>query len=107
MSIARVAAAGAVTTATVASVGARNVVTDGCSSSSRGVAVRGWSSSRVVGVRASNNDVSTKTVTGVVFEPFSEVQDQLVKVTTSPQLDSLARQRFSPSCEAAINEQIK
>lgn len=59
-----------------------------------------------VSVRASSNDVSTKAVTGVVFEPFSEVQDQLVKVTTSPGVESLARQRFSPSCEAAINDQI-
>ncbi|MCO5577327.1 hypothetical protein L7F22_031155 [Adiantum nelumboides] len=46
-----------------------------------------------------------KSLTGVVFEPFAEVQNQLMKVPpTSTQ--SLARQNYSATCEAAINEQI-
>ena len=62
---------------------------------------------RLVGVRASNNnEVASQSLTGVVFEPFSEVQDQLVKVD-SVQTESLARQRFATACEAAINDQIK
>lgn len=48
---------------------------------------------------------SAKTVTGVVFEPFVEVQNQLDKVPSSSS-QSLARQSFSAACEAAINEQI-
>eukprot|EP00252_Welwitschia_mirabilis_P022842 TRINITY_DN629_c0_g1_i2.p1 TRINITY_DN629_c0_g1~~TRINITY_DN629_c0_g1_i2.p1 ORF type:complete len:275 (-),score=54.88 TRINITY_DN629_c0_g1_i2:332-1156(-) len=47
----------------------------------------------------------SSTLTGVVFEPFSEVQNELVQVSnTSTQ--SLARQRFEDPCEAALNEQI-
>ena len=61
---------------------------------------------KLVGVRASNNEVASQSLTGVVFEPFSEVQDQLVKVD-SVQTESLARQRFATACEAAINDQIK
>jgi len=60
---------------------------------------------KLVGVRASNNEVASQSLTGVVFEPFSEVQDQLVKVN-SVQTESLARQRFATACEAAINDQI-
>jgi len=102
----QVAAAGSVvTTPAAASLVGRSGAA-GNFSTSRSVVLRPGVQKGVVGVRASSNDVSTKTVTGVVFEPFNEVQDQLVKVTTSPQLESLARQRFSPSCEAAINEQI-
>jgi hypothetical protein len=41
-----------------------------------------------------------------VFEPFSEVQNQLMQVS-SAYTESLARQHFSPSSEAAINDQIK
>ncbi|MCO5578571.1 hypothetical protein L7F22_032415 [Adiantum nelumboides] len=44
-------------------------------------------------------------LTGVVFEPFVEVQDQLVKVPPSSS-QSFARQRYAAACEAAINEQI-
>jgi ferritin heavy chain len=103
----QVAAAGTVvTTPAAASLVGRSGAA-GNFSTSRSLALRPGVRKGVVGVRASSNDVSTKTVTGVVFEPFNEVQDQLVKVTTSPQLESLARQRFSPSCEAAINDQIK
>lgn len=43
---------------------------------------------------------------GVVFEPFEEVKKELDLVPTMPQ-DSLARQKFSEGCEAAINGQIK
>ncbi|XP_017638797.1 ferritin-2, chloroplastic-like isoform X2 [Gossypium arboreum] len=47
-----------------------------------------------------------KPLTGVVFEPFEEVKKELNLVPTLPQV-SLARQKFSEECEAAINQQIK
>jgi len=46
-----------------------------------------------------------KTGTGVVFEPFREVQS-LVAQLPEKENASLARQRFQVSCESAINEQI-
>ncbi|XP_040968442.1 ferritin-2, chloroplastic isoform X3 [Gossypium hirsutum] len=46
-----------------------------------------------------------KPLTGVVFEPFEEVKKELNLVPTLPQV-SLARQKFSEECEAAINQQI-
>ncbi|KAL3652261.1 2Fe-2S ferredoxin [Castilleja foliolosa] len=48
---------------------------------------------------------NNKPLTGVVFEPFEEVQKELMLVPSVPQ-DSLARQKFSDDSEAAINEQI-
>ncbi len=61
----------------------------------------------VVGVRsAQTNEVDSRALTGVIFEPFREVQSQLVQVPTAYS-ESLARQRYDSSCEAAINEQIK
>lgn len=47
-------------------------------------------------------------MSGVVFEPFVEVQTQLVKVppSTAASEESFARQRYAPACEAGINEQI-
>ncbi|KAL2484881.1 Ferritin-1 [Abeliophyllum distichum] len=48
---------------------------------------------------------SSLPLTGVVFQPFEEVKKDALTVPISPQL-SLARQRFSEECEAAINEQI-
>lgn len=60
----------------------------------------------VVGVRAAQtNEVDSRALTGVIFEPFREVQSQLVQVPTAYS-ESLARQRYDSSCEAAINEQI-
>lgn len=49
---------------------------------------------------------NSKSLTGVVFEPFEEVKKELKLVPTVPQ-DSLARQKYADQCEAAINEQIK
>lgn len=48
---------------------------------------------------------TTSALTGVVFEPFSEVQTELVQVSQSFS-QSLARQKFSDGCEGALNEQI-
>ncbi|XP_051143389.1 ferritin-2, chloroplastic-like [Andrographis paniculata] len=48
---------------------------------------------------------TTKTVSGVVFEPFEEVKKELSLVPSVPQ-DSLARHKYAEDCEAAINEQI-
>lgn len=78
------------------------------------VNVASWKSQpkRSLAVRASgesenaNVRYADRSETGIVFEPFSEVQSQLVQVP-SVYSESLARQRFSSSCEAAINDQIK
>jgi ferritin heavy chain len=66
---------------------------------------------RSLAVRASEESenaqvgYANRSETGIVFEPFAEVQSQLVQVP-SAYSESLARQRFSSSCEAAINDQI-
>lgn len=54
---------------------------------------------------AETTEAEESTLTGVVFEPFAEVQSQLTSVpATSNQ--SYARQNFTSTSEAAINEQI-
>ncbi|XVE99816.1 hypothetical protein REPUB_Repub03eG0234100 [Reevesia pubescens] len=55
----------------------------------------------VCATKGANN----KPLTGVIFEPFEEVKKELDLVPTLPQV-SLARQKFTVDCEAAINEQI-
>lgn len=78
------------------------------------VNVASWKSQpkRSLAVRASgesenaNVGFANRSETGIVFEPFAEVQSQLVQVP-SAYSESLARHRYSPSCEAAINDQIK
>lgn len=78
------------------------------------VNVASWKSQpkRSSAVRASGESenaqvgYANRSETGIVFEPFAEVQSQLVQVPAAYS-ESLARQRFSPSCEAAINDQIK
>ncbi|KAJ4893333.1 hypothetical protein Rs2_20127 [Raphanus sativus] len=49
---------------------------------------------------------STKSLTGVVFEPFEEVKKEMDLLVPTTPLVSLARHRFSDESEAAINEQI-
>ncbi|GAB4827638.1 Ferritin-3, chloroplastic [Ancistrocladus abbreviatus] len=56
-------------------------------------------------VSASQQEANSRPLTGVVFEPFEEVKKELSMVPTVPQV-SLARQKYSDQCEAAINEQI-
>ncbi|KAK7847366.1 ferritin-2 [Quercus suber] len=56
-------------------------------------------------VCASKGGANSKPLIGVVFEPFEEVKKELDLVPTVPQL-SLARQKYTDECEAAINEQI-
>ena len=51
--------------------------------------------------------VSSQQITGVVFEPFQEVQHELAVVDKTDSVESYARVDFHPNCEAAINEQIK
>eukprot|EP01026_Neomeris_dumetosa_P055404 TRINITY_DN50377_c1_g1_i1.p2 TRINITY_DN50377_c1_g1~~TRINITY_DN50377_c1_g1_i1.p2 ORF type:complete len:246 (+),score=24.23 TRINITY_DN50377_c1_g1_i1:177-914(+) len=46
------------------------------------------------------------TLTGVVFQPFNEVQTQLATVQQTSGGQSLGRLMFEQDCEAAINEQI-
>ncbi|XWS07605.1 hypothetical protein CRYUN_Cryun41cG0003600 [Craigia yunnanensis] len=62
---------------------------------------RTWS----VVVCATKGGSNNKPLTGVIFEPFVEVKKELDLVPTEPQV-SLARQKFTDECEAAINEQI-
>ena len=45
-------------------------------------------------------------MTGLVFQPFSEVQPELSTVGSTPATSSFARVEFHAECEAAINEQI-
>eukprot|EP00268_Persea_americana_P036565 TRINITY_DN3608_c0_g1_i1.p1 TRINITY_DN3608_c0_g1~~TRINITY_DN3608_c0_g1_i1.p1 ORF type:complete len:307 (+),score=87.60 TRINITY_DN3608_c0_g1_i1:128-922(+) len=52
-----------------------------------------------------SKEANNKPLTGVIFEPFEEVKKELQMVPVVPQ-DSLARQRYSVDCEAAVNEQI-
>jgi ferritin heavy chain len=48
----------------------------------------------------------SKSVAGVIFEPFEEVKSTLALVPQ--EIDqSLARHKYLDECEAAINEQIK
>ncbi|KAK1351584.1 Ferritin [Heracleum sosnowskyi] len=44
-------------------------------------------------------------VSGLVFQPFEEVKNEAFVAPVAPQV-SIARQRFTDECEAAINEQI-
>ena len=55
---------------------------------------------------SASKGANTRPLTGVVFEPFEEVKKELSLIPTAPQV-SLARQKYSDACEAAINEQIK
>ncbi|WRX12341.1 Ferritin/DPS protein domain - like 1 [Theobroma cacao] len=55
----------------------------------------------VCAAKGANN----KPLTGVVFEPFEEVKKELDLVPKVPQV-SLARQKYTDECEAAVNEQI-
>ncbi|XP_031284949.1 ferritin-4, chloroplastic [Pistacia vera] len=50
-------------------------------------------------------DTNHMPLTGVVFEPFEEVKKEVLDIPVAPDV-SLARQKFSRECEAAINEQI-
>lgn len=56
----------------------------------------------VVAMAAANSSP----LTGIVFEPFKELKEELGLVPTSLN-ESLARQRYADDCEAAINDQIK
>ncbi|KAL6533081.1 2Fe-2S ferredoxin [Orobanche minor] len=55
-------------------------------------------------VSAAKNTKS-KSLNGVVFEPFEEVKKELMMVPNVPQT-SLARHKYADESEAAINEQI-
>jgi ferritin heavy chain len=53
-----------------------------------------------------SNGVNNRRALEVVFEPFEEVKKELLLVPTEAS-DSLARQKYTEECVAAINEQIK
>ncbi|XP_072997846.1 ferritin-3, chloroplastic-like [Typha latifolia] len=50
-------------------------------------------------------DSSSRVITGVVFEPFEELKNELALVPQTLE-KSLARHKYADDCEAAINEQI-
>ncbi|KAL8172375.1 hypothetical protein V2J09_024179 [Rumex salicifolius] len=56
-------------------------------------------------IACASKEANSRSLTGVVFEPFEEVKKELLLVPTLPQ-DSLARQKFENGSEVAINEQI-
>mmetsp|Transcript_42843 Transcript_42843/g.101702 ORF Transcript_42843/g.101702 Transcript_42843/m.101702 type:complete len:258 (-) Transcript_42843:237-1010(-) len=45
-------------------------------------------------------------ITGLTFEPFTEVEPYAVTVSNAGAEESLARLGYNPECEAAVNEQI-
>lgn len=51
-------------------------------------------------------ETSNSALTGVVFKPFEEVKKEELDIPIAPHV-SLARQKYTDDCEAAINEQIK
>lgn len=57
-------------------------------------------------VRAAKG-TSTKSLTGVVFEPFEEVKKDMDLLVPTTPMASLARHHFSDDSESAVNEQIK
>ncbi|KAI4370513.1 hypothetical protein MLD38_018863 [Melastoma candidum] len=75
------------------------------SSSCTGVRFPGGKSSGRGLLVSASKDANSRTLAGVVFEPFEEVKKELDLVPTVPQA-SLARQKYTDECEAAINEQI-
>lgn len=56
-------------------------------------------------VSATSIEADNFPLTGVVFQPFEELKKEVLAVPIAPQV-SLARQKYSDECEAAINEQI-
>nr|GMD00388.1 ferritin-3, chloroplastic-like [Ipomoea batatas] len=56
-------------------------------------------------ISAAVSETADSPLTGVVFQPFQEVKNDAFMVPITPQV-SLARQKYSDECEAAINEQI-
>lgn len=72
--------------------------------------VKSSSTARVAPAKlAQRRNVSSRAaqeVTGMVFQPFSEVQNELSTVTKAPGTESYARVDYQPECEAAVNEQI-
>lgn len=58
----------------------------------------------IVAVAAAGAD--SQAVAGVIFEPFEELKHEHFLVPLLPD-QSIARQKYSDECEAAINDQIK
>eukprot|EP00475_Leptophrys_vorax_P013330 TRINITY_DN1971_c0_g1_i2.p1 TRINITY_DN1971_c0_g1~~TRINITY_DN1971_c0_g1_i2.p1 ORF type:complete len:237 (-),score=26.14 TRINITY_DN1971_c0_g1_i2:481-1191(-) len=99
--------------ATVATIGSSATIAQTASlsrlASQAKLASAGLTGRRSVTVRAEGKPTTTSepTLTGVVFEPFLEVQSQLTAVPAviQPQ-ESFARQNYPSASEAGINEQI-
>ncbi|KAM0013283.1 Ferritin-2 [Helianthus debilis subsp. tardiflorus] len=64
-----------------------------------------WTPPAIVCAAAKGGSPNSRTITGVVFEPFEEVKKELSLVPNGPQ-QSLARQKYADQSEAAVNEQI-
>lgn len=87
------------------SVASRQASSSHAAAAVKPVTVCRHSRSRVVAARAGGDE--TVQLTGVVFQPFSEVKGELALVDkTNAQVQSFARVSFQDKCEAAINEQI-
>ncbi|XP_072983621.1 ferritin-2, chloroplastic-like [Typha latifolia] len=78
--------------------------TSSCSQT-RLLGLRRGSSGHGLTVAMASRESSPRPVTGVFFEPFKELKQELALVPTSPE-KSIARHKYSDDCEAAINEQI-
>ena len=55
---------------------------------------------------SATNPADAKTISGVVFEPFSAVESELATTQKASSSSSFGRTDFHAECEAAINEQI-
>lgn len=53
-----------------------------------------------------SKDANNRPVLDITFEPFEEVKKELLSIPTMPHA-SLARQKYTDQCEAALNAQIK
>lgn len=79
-----------------------NLRTSSPSNMCRRTAAQGSRNTRAVVATASQ----APTITGVIFQPFDAVQNELAVVDKAPVTVSYARVDYHPECEAAINEQI-
>ncbi|KAJ7552296.1 hypothetical protein O6H91_06G049200 [Diphasiastrum complanatum] len=66
-----------------------------------------WLSLRPGVVRAAeSSELEGTSLTGVLFQPFQELQKEPLVQIPSNSSQSFARQRYADACEAAVNEQI-
>lgn len=78
----------------------------GSSSCFRGLVLAKKNENGFVASASSNDTVVAMPLNGVLFQPFEEVKKDEFLIPITPHV-SIARQKFSQDCEAAVNEQIK